>query len=158
MRRVYQIASLVFLAFSVYLMFESRDMEYFDALGPGAGFYPLWLGGGLAVLSIIWLVQVSIAPREPMEAGFIPSRQGTIRVLSVIAALALFAWFVETLGFQLTMLVFLGTLLMTLSRQNLIVTAAVAIGGSFGVYYIFTQWLDVSLPASSIEFLRNLGL
>ena len=158
MRRVYQIASLAFLVFSIYLVVKSRQMEYFAALGPGAGFFPLWLGGLLAVLSVIWLVQVSIGPQEPMEAGFIPSRQGIIRVLSVLAALALFAWVVETLGYQLTMLVFLGTLLIVLGRQNLIVTAAVAIGGSFGVYYIFTKGLDVPLPMSSIEFLRNLGL
>jgi putative tricarboxylic transport membrane protein len=158
MRRVYQIASLAFLAFSICLLFKSRQMEYYATLGPGAGFFPLWLGGLLAVLSIIWLVQVSIGPKEPMEAGFIPSRQGIIRVLSVLAALALFAWVVETLGFQLTTLVFLGTLLIALGRQNMIVTAAVAIGGSFGVHYIFTKWLDVPLPASSVEFLRNLGL
>jgi putative tricarboxylic transport membrane protein len=158
MRRVYQIASLVFLAFSIYLVVKSRDMEYFATLGPGAGFFPFWLGSLLAVLSLIWLVQSSLGPKEPMEADFIPTRQGVIRVISVVAALALFSWLVETFGFQLTMLVFLATLLVTLGRQKLIVTAAVAIGGSFGIYYIFTKWLDVSLPASSIDFLRNLGL
>jgi putative tricarboxylic transport membrane protein len=158
MRRVYQLASLVFLAFSIYLVVKSRDMEYFAALGPGAGFFPFWLGSLLAVLSIIWLIQVSIGPKEPMKADFIPDRQGVIRVISVVVALALFSWVVETLGFQLTMLIFLATLLIALGRQNLIVTAAVAIGGSFGIYYVFTKWLDVSLPASSIEFLANLGL
>jgi putative tricarboxylic transport membrane protein len=158
MRRVYQAASLVFLAFSIYLVVKSRQMEYFDNLGPGAGFFPFWLGGLLAVLSIIWLIQSSIGPKEPMKADFIPDRQGVIRVISVVAALALFAWVVETLGFQLTMLVFLATLLMTLGRQKFIVTAAVALVGSIGVYYIFTKLLDVPLPASSIEFLENLGL
>jgi putative tricarboxylic transport membrane protein len=158
MRRVYQIASLVFLAFGVYLVVKSRQMEYYANLGPGAGFFPFWLGALLSVLSVIWLVQSSIGPKEPLEEGFIPNRQGIIRLLSVIVALVLFSWVVETLGFQLTMFVFLATLLMTLGRQNLIITAAVALGGSFGVYYVFTQWLDVTLPASSIEFLQNLGL
>lgn len=39
MRRVYQIASLAFLVFSIYLVIKSRQMEYFAALGPGAGFF-----------------------------------------------------------------------------------------------------------------------
>ena len=158
MKRVYQVASLVFLAFSIYLLVTSHQMEYMAPTGPGPGFFPVWLGALLAVLSVIWLVQSSIGPNEPIETGFVPSREGALRVFSVVVALAIFSWVVELFGFQLTMLVFLATLLMTLGRQNLMTTAAVAIGGSFGVYYIFTQWLDVSLPASSIDFLRNLGL
>lgn len=158
MRRVYQIASLVFLVFSACLVFQSRQMEYYADLGPGPGFFPFWLGALLAVLSIIWLIQVSTGPRDTMEVGFIPSRQGLVRILSILVAMALFGWVVDDLGFQLTMLFFLGLLLITLGRQKLIVTAAVALVGSFGVYYAFTHWLDVQLPASSIDFLRNLGL
>jgi putative tricarboxylic transport membrane protein len=158
MRRVYQIASLIFLAFSAYLVFESRQMEYYADLGPGPGFFPFWLGALLAMLSIIWLVQVSIGPGGAIEAGFIPDRRGLVRVIAVLVTMALFGWVVDDLGFQLTMLIFLGSLLIALGRQNLIVTAAVALVGSFGVYYVFTNWLDVQLPASSIEFLRNLGL
>jgi putative tricarboxylic transport membrane protein len=110
------------------------------------------------MLSIIWLVQVSIGPGRAIEAGFIPDRRGLVRIIAVLVTMALFGWVVDDLGFQLTMLLFLGSRLMVLGRQNLIVTAAVALVGSFGVYYVFTHWLDVQLPASSIEFLRNLGL
>lgn len=158
MRRVYQAASLVFLAFSAYLVFYSRTMEYYADLGPGPGFFPFWLGLMLVLLSITWLVQVSIGPGGSIKQSFLPDRRGLVRVLSVLGALTLFGWVVEGLGFQLTMLIFLGFLLVVLGRQNLIVTATVAVVGSFGVYYIFRYWLDVPLPASSIEFLRNLGL
>ncbi len=158
MRRVYQIASLVFLVFSVYLMSESRQMEYYVDLGPGPGFFPFWLGAVLAVLSVIWLVQASTGPGGAMEAGFIPDRRGLVRVLCILVAMALFGWLVDYLGFQLTMLVFLVFLLTALGRQKPIVTTAVALAGSIGVYYVFTHWLDVQLPASSIEFLRNFGL
>jgi putative tricarboxylic transport membrane protein len=158
MRRVYQVAALIFLAFSAYLMVESRNMEYYVDLGPGPGFFPFWLGALLAVLSIIWLIQVSRGPGGPLEAGFIPDRRGLIRILSILVAMALFGWVVDDLGFQLTMLVFLAFLLTALGRQKPIVTVVIAVVGSFGVYYAFTQWLDVQLPASSVEFLRNFGL
>ncbi|MHB0868637.1 MAG: tripartite tricarboxylate transporter TctB family protein [Chloroflexota bacterium] len=158
MRRVYQIAALLFLAFSVYLMFASRTMEYYVDLGPGPGFFPFWLGALMAVLSIIWLAQASRGPGGPLEPGFIPERRGLIRIGCILLAMALFGWVVDYLGFQLTMLVFLVFLLTALGRQKPIVTATAAIVGSFGVYYAFTQGLDVQLPASSIEFLSNLGL
>ena len=158
MKRIYQVAGFVFLAFSAYLVFQSRQMEYYTDLGPGPGFFPLWLGVLLALLSSIWLVQVSRGPKGTLEEGFIPAWQGALRVLAVLAAMALFGWVVEDLGFQLTMLIFLGFLLMVLGRQKPFVSAAVAIAGSFGVYYLFTHWLDVKLPASSIEFFRNLGM
>ena len=158
MKRVYQAASLCFLAFSAYLVFESRQMEYYADLGPGPGFFPFWLGAGLGILSIIWLIQASKEPGGALEAGFIPNRVGLVRILCVLVAMVLFAWVVDDLGFQLTMLIFLSFLLTALGRRKLIVTAAVALVGSFGVYYLFTHWLDVRLTASSIDFLKNLGL
>ncbi|MEW6670089.1 MAG: tripartite tricarboxylate transporter TctB family protein [Thermodesulfobacteriota bacterium] len=158
MKRVYQIASFFFLAFSAYLVFESRQMEYYADLGPGPGFFPFWLGITLAALSTIWLVQASIGSPQAIEDDFIPGRRGALRVLSIVVMMVLFAWVVDFLGFQLSMLIFLGFLLIVLGRRGPMVTAAVAIVGSFGVYYVFTRWLDVNLPASSIEFLRNLGL
>jgi len=158
MKRVYQVASLCFLAFSGYLVFESRQMEYYADLGPGPGFFPFWLGAALGILSIIWLIQASREPEGALEAGFIPKRLGLVRILSVLVAMVLFACVLDDLGFQLTMLIFLGVLLIALGRQKLIVTAAVALVGSFGVYYVFKHWLDVPLPTSSVDFLRNLGL
>ncbi len=158
MRRVNQIAALLFLAFSAFLMYQSQSMEYYVDLGPGPGFFPFWLGVLMGVLSTIWLVQVSRGPAEPMEAGFVPGRQGKLRIVAILLAMVFFGWFVDTIGFQLTMLIFMVFLLTALGRQKPIVTVLAALLGSFGVYYAFTQWLDVQLPAASIEFLSNLGL
>jgi putative tricarboxylic transport membrane protein len=157
-KRVDQVASLVFLGFSIWLLLKSHGMEYMAPTGPGPGFFPFWLGALLAVLSLVWLVRSSLASTAPLERGFVPSREGALRVVTIVVALAVFSAVVELFGFQLTMLVFLATLLMTLGRQKLVTTAAVSIAGSFGVYYAFTHWLDVSLPASSIDILRNIGL
>jgi hypothetical protein len=54
--------------------------------------------------------------------------------------------FLERLGFCLTMLAVYLFLLRALGRQGLIVTALVALAGSFGVYYLFVHWLQVPLP------------
>ena len=61
--------------------------------------------------------------------------------------LAVTTLLMEVLGFQLAMLVFNVVLLVALGDRRWIVIALFAVAGSFGVYYVFTRWLDVLLPA-----------
>jgi len=157
-KRVYQIAAALFMAFGLYVVKESLAMNYYTNLGPGSGFFPLWLSLIFTALSGVWFIQSTMAADEQVKDGFFPSKSGVVQVVAIVAAVVIFALVVGWLGFPLTMLVFLFFLIVTLGRQNLALTSAVAIIGSFGIYYLFKNWLDVSLPASSIEFLRELGL
>lgn len=158
MRRVNQAAGLVFLAGSILVVIESRNLEYYTPLGPGPGFFPLWLSGILGLLSIIWLAQLSRQPSGPLEEGFIPSGVAALRVVSIVAALTLIGLLVDTVGFQVTAFVFLLFLLLVLGRQNPALTLIIAVVGSFGLYYLFTHYLDVTLPTSNLPWLTNLGL
>ena len=153
-----QLAGLAFVILGIYLIVESRNLQYYTDTGPGSGFFPFWLGVVLALVSGIWVARVSLGPAEPMPADFVPPRSGAIRVVVVLVALALFGWLVDIVGFQLMMLAFLVFVMAVLGRKEIPVTAVIAIAGSFGLYYVFKNWLDVSLPASSIDVLRNLGL
>lgn len=158
MRRVYQVAALAFFAVAVFVMLEARNLVYYTRVGPGAGFFPFWLGLLLAVLAIVWFAQVSFQPAADPEEGFIPDRAGALRIVSILVAVLVVGLLMGIVGFQLIMFVFLLFLLVALGRQHPAVTLVISVAGSFGLYYIFKGWLDVQLPASSIEFLRNLGL
>ena len=158
MRRVNQGAALFFFAGSVLVMRESLNLEYYTNLGPGPGFFPLWLSGILALLSAIWFVQVSRQAGEPLDEDFIPRGSAVVRILSILGALTLFGLLMDTVGFQILAFVFLLFLLLALGRQNPALTLVIALAGSFGLYYLFTGYLDVSLPTSSVPFLANLGL
>jgi len=159
MRRSPQIAALCFLAFSAYLMWESwSNMEYYTPLGPGAGFFPFWLGALLGGLGIVWLIQVS-GRSESVEAGpTLPPRGGIVRILSILVSLAAVSAFMDLLGFQLVMFLFMLFVLMILGRQRIWTTLIIALVCSVGVYRLFGRYLDVQLPASSLAFLANLGL
>jgi hypothetical protein len=43
-------------------------------------------------------------------------------------------------------------LLVALGRQGILVTAIVSVTGSFGVFYVFDQWLKVPLPRGVFGF------
>lgn len=158
MRRVNQVGSLAFLAASLYVVWEASALDYMSSLGPGPGFFPLWLGIALAGLSGAWFLQATLRPAEPMEEGFVPDRGGVIRIASILVALVVLGVVLEIVGFQLATFAFLLFLLIALGRQNLLLTVLLSALGSFGTFYLFKMWLHVPLPTSSIEFLSNLGL
>ncbi len=158
MRRIYQVTGLVFLAIGIFIAVESTNLKFYTDMGPGAGFFPLLIGIGMSALSVVWLGQVTLRPDESMEEGFLPNRSGTIRILSIVAALVALVVLQDHLGYRVTMFAFLVFLLYALGRQNLLVTVLVALAGSFGIYYVFDHWLQVTLPAASVEFLSSLGL
>ena len=55
-------------------------------------------------------------------------------------------------GFRITMLVFNAALVIALGERRWWAIALFAVLGSFGVYYVFTTWLDVVLPTGWLEF------
>jgi putative tricarboxylic transport membrane protein len=158
MKRVYQTAGLCFVGLSAFVVWESWSLEYYTNLGPGPGFFPLWLGVVMGGLSLAWLVQVSGRKGGPEDVAILPERMGIVRILSTLAALAAMAGLMNLFGFQLAMFLLLVFLLKVLGRQALWVTLVVALLGSVGVYHLFGAYLDVPLPAATVKLLANLGL
>lgn len=156
-RRVYQVTGVLFLALGIYVAVEARRMEYFTPIGPGAGFFPFWLGLLMAILAVVWLGQVSLGSLVFTPPDFVPDRAGATRILAVLLALVLLTGLVDRVGYCLAMLAFSLGLLVGVGRQPLIVSLPIALAASFGLYYVFRYWLGVHLPPSSVAFLSNLG-
>jgi putative tricarboxylic transport membrane protein len=142
-------------------------LGYWTELGPGPGFFPLWLGVLLAGLGAGWLLMELRAWRarragvpvalpagedEEVPAYSLPT------AVAIVVSLCILAASLEVVGYQLSMLVFLLFHLLVLGRRGPLESAVISLVGSFGVFVIFTRLLTVALPASSIPFLRDLGL
>lgn len=158
MQRIHQSAALFFTAFSAFIVWESWNLEYYTPLGPGPGFFPLWLGALMGGLSLFWLVQVSSRRGRPKEGAFLPERDGLVRFLSVLGAMIAATLLMDVLGFQLSMLLLLLFLLLIPGRQPLWLTLIIALLGSVGIYHLFGSYLDVQLPRASLSWLARLGL
>jgi putative tricarboxylic transport membrane protein len=151
MTRGHQIAALAFLAVALFLGWQATRLTYYSPLGPGAGFFPIWLCVVLALLSVSVLVTATIV-REPLPSDFWPDRGGGLRIALVVAALVFVTLALKPLGFRLTMLVFAAALLPALGRRNPIEIIAVALFASFGVYALFVDHLRLSLPVGMFGF------
>jgi len=122
-----------------------------DRLGPGPGFFPFWLALIGIVLSLalfvsIWRESPPAADGPAEEARILPHGWGAMRCFAIIGLLAAVTVAMEFVGFRIAMLVFNAALVIALGERRWWLIALFATLGSFGVYYVFTTWLDVLLP------------
>ncbi len=146
MKRPYQITSMVSMLVAAFLARESLRLRYYTPLGPGPGFFPLWLSILLAILAAAMFWQATFGKPEAMPADFYADRGGYLRIGAVVAALVGVIVLMGPLGFRLVMLGFYLFLLTALGRQHPLLTGIIALAGSFGVYYVFVRWLATPLP------------
>ena len=148
--RAWQVASVAFLALCAFALVESLQLSLGGPLGPGPGFFPFWLGLIGGVLAVALLVQVSLGRAEIPRTIVVPERPAARRVGLVLLGLGGAAALLEPLGFRLTLALFNVYLLTGLGVRNPWVTAVFALAGSFGVFYVFYQWLKVPLPIGAL--------
>ncbi|MBM3537585.1 MAG: tripartite tricarboxylate transporter TctB family protein [Alphaproteobacteria bacterium] len=148
MRRAQQIAGLAFLALALFLGWHATRLSYYSTLGPGPGFFPLWLCGILAVLALVVLVGTSRAAEAPQS--FWPEREAWAPILAVIGGLIFVVLAMRSLGYVVTMLVFYLWLVVTLGNRNPLIIGVVALAGGLGTYAVFSRYLKQALPTGTL--------
>ena len=147
MARGYQVASVVFLLLGLFVVWQSSQLRYFSRLGPGPGFFGVWLGGLMALLAVIMLVRNTLPRwRTDETLDLLPPAEVRVRLLATVASLGVVVVALPFLGFRLTILGLSLFLLAFVGRQSWPVSVAVSLVASIGVYYIFTNLLGVVLP------------
>lgn len=147
MRRLEQITGLVVLAFACLMGWESLQLRYYTSLGPGPGFFGVWLAIIGGVLSILTIISAARSPNTPLPAEFWPSRDGLIRIGGVLVGLALLAFLLEKIGYIIVAFFFLVAVMYVMGERRLHVNLPVAVVGSIGIYYLFVHLLQTRLPA-----------
>ena len=152
MKRSYQITGAVSLLVAVFFVRAALGLHYYTPLGPGPGFFPLWLSILLAILSVAMFWKATFGKPEAMPTDFYANLSGYLRIGAVVASLVGIIVLMEPLGFCLVMLVFYLFVLAVLGHQHPLVTVIIALIGSFGVYYVFVHWLATPLPIGLFGF------
>jgi putative tricarboxylic transport membrane protein len=138
---------VAFAALSLATLILSFEYPYKDKLGPGPGFFPLWMAIITGGLSIALFCQITFTKTAPYGSNrLLPNREGGRRILAVLAALVVCIFLLDPLGFRLSLFLFLLFLPPALGVRNWWATAVLAVAGSFGVFHAFYYWLKVPLP------------
>ena len=147
MKRAWQIACIAFLALSIFMIVLSFEYPYHDKLGPGPGFFPVWLSVITGALSLALFFQTTWGKSATdATAGHFPERQGFVRIMVIMVALVACLALLDPLGFRISLFLFLLFLPFGLGMRNWWVILIFAVAGSFGIFHVFYYWLKVPLP------------
>lgn len=138
------VAGGVLALFGGYIIWVAGALPYVSDVGPGPGFFPLWLGIGLVLFSFALalpsLKRLRSKLREPQSGN----RSG--RALAGWLALMIAIALLGRLGFAVTFVALTVFLLLALDRRSPLLAVAVGVGLAAAFHLLFVVALDVSLP------------
>ena len=133
-------AGLAFAALGSYIVSEARGWVYLNEEGPGAGFFPLWYGIAMAVLSAVLVVTSLVRGAERVDW------QGAGRAFAIWLALAVSVAAFKLIGFVIGFAALTFFVVSVIYRRPLAVSAAVAASLAAAFYVLFPLVLGVNLP------------
>ena len=153
------IATLLFslgLMANVYL--DGLRIDWVDGRGPGAGVWPFWLSGGMALASLATLVRwfMGKTPESQSLEPYIAKESLFLVVVSAFSVLAILIM-MTFIGTYLALIVFMFFFVRILGRHSWGITIAFMIGTPIFIYLLFevalTKYLPKGLPIFEEGFL-----
>ena len=140
-------SGLALAGLGTFILFQARGWAYVSEEGPGPGFFPMWYGTAMLVLSLL-LVAGAVFKR--------PAGDGRIAWPEVSRALTCWAAFVAcvaimgSVGFIASFALLTWFMATVMAKQPQRVALPLAIGGALGFYLLFSWALDVALPMGTL--------
>jgi putative tricarboxylic transport membrane protein len=147
MTRPHLAAGFAFLVLAAFLGWEANRLNYYSSLGPGAGFFPVWLCLALGLLALSVFAAAARGRLAISDARFWPERPALLRILAVLAGLVFVIATLNILGFRITMAIFCVWTMFALGCRGVLQIATVALLGSIGCRALFVDVLGVALPS-----------
>ena len=122
-----------------YIIVTASRWEYLGQDGPGPGFFPLWYGIAMSVLSL-FLVFSSLKTETKIDWSDAP------RALATWAAFAVMCAAFKLIGFLPAFALLTFFIVAVMYRRPLVAAATVSVALTAGFYLLFPLALGVKLP------------
>jgi hypothetical protein len=116
--------------------------------GPGAGFFPFYLGLIIIISSAINLFPLFAGAKG--KATFATWRQ-ILKVLSVVIPTAIYVSIIPYIGIYVASALLIGAFMIGLGKYRWVVAVPVAVAVPIIFFVIFERWFLVPLPKGPIE-------
>jgi putative tricarboxylic transport membrane protein len=137
-------SGIALAALGAYIVGQAWRWDYMTEEGPGPGFFPLWYGSLMVVLSLALVARTVL--RKP------PGAQAPVRWDDVRRALLCWVAFVVCIalmplaGFVISFALLTWFIVAVMARQPQRIALPLAIGGALFFYALFDLGLDLTLP------------
>lgn len=152
-QRVDQLVALGLALLGVYLVVAGFGYGFMRDTTPGAGFFPVLIGGVIAVLSLVNLFR-SLAGMEILKAAM--TKGEVLRFVAVAAALLAYVWLAPVLGLALAtmaLMIVVGLIIRpTLEPGFLARLLALSVVFSLACVWIFGTLLRVPMLSGPFGF------
>lgn len=148
--RIFAVALLVL---GLYIVRNAVEYGYMSGATPGPGFFPLWVGAGLAVLSVVNLAR-SLMGVERLDAVF--DVVGLWKTLGIVAATVAFILLTPVVGMLLGSGLLIPAVAFIIrprgSRTFALTVLAIALAFPIVCHFLFGVYLRVPIDRGALGF------
>ena len=137
-------SGLVLAALGAWIVSEAWRWDYMTEEGPGPGFFPLWYGSLMVILSLA-LVAGAVLKR-PAGVGKPVQWNDLGRAMLCWVAFVVSIALMPLAGFPVSFALLTWFIVAVMARQPQKIALPLAVGGAFGFYALFELGLDLTLP------------
>ena len=137
---------VVLLLVVAFLWWEGSRQD-FNVLGEGVAFDPMFFPRLLMALGALCAAGIAVSGLARRRTETPPVRWGLLAGIVVLSGA--FFWAFGAAGFPVAASVFIVAFSVFLGYRDWVAILLTALGVAAGVWFVFTEWLLVPLPASS---------
>jgi hypothetical protein len=113
-----------------------------------SSYFPRLLSAFIAVMGLLLLIRLQTSSNLDGETVLEGQKDQIVAALSVFTGIALYAFGMQIVNFELSTLIFIAAFIFYLGYRNLLVVLAVSLGLTAFLYGVFFEFLAVSRPES----------
>lgn len=137
-----RVSGFVVFALGILIFWQGSRLPVGNLHMPGPGFFPSLLGAGLMILS--WFLIIPIGKKEWSERSF--STKYVIRALPFYAAMVVYFFVLEYLGFVLASFLLMSYFFLAAGYRKWYVAVVLAFISTALAYILFEVLLESNLP------------
>ena len=151
MRPEGRLGGVLILTFAIAYFIVGLSMPRSSLGDPlGARAFPLVLGGLLVLLGL----SLAVAPVK-VGGGAAGSGRPSMKAAALAVLLCVYGYTLPLAGYLVGTILFIGITAYLLGERSWRLLIGLSAGVSVGVYLLFTQVLDIPLPAGLLEFMKG---
>jgi putative tricarboxylic transport membrane protein len=135
-------SGLALAALGAYIVVNARSWDYMTEEGPGPGFFPMWYGGIMLVLSLALVAAAVLKRGKASPVAWRDVSRAMAAWLAFVACVAL----MPVLGFTISFALLVAFIVRVMCAERLRTALIVAACGAIGFYALFDWALDLTLP------------